>query len=84
MNFQEKFEVIPTKGLTKYLINGHIILNGAKHLSKGITKFISANKRFKFFSDKNEFTRGNLKECQKENLKYNYIREKFCSNSYYY
>ena len=40
MNSQKNVEVIPTKGLTKYLINKYSIFNGAKIFFQGYYKII--------------------------------------------
>ena len=54
MNYQEKVEIISTKGITKDLINKYKILKGAKYFSSGMLQnylvFISPKKYFKFFS----------------------------------
>ena len=63
----EKVELIPTKGLTKDLINGYSLLKDAKYFSSCVLQnylvFISANKYSNFFS------RTTLKEFCKKVIK---------------
>ena len=66
--------VISAKELTKDLINGYKILNGAKFFSAGVSQndlvFISAKEYFiNFITTSKKFICGNLKEFQKEVLK---------------
>ena len=54
MNYQKKVKAILTKGLTKDLINGYKIFNGARYFFSGIFQnylvFIPAKKYIKYFN----------------------------------
>ena len=66
----KKVKGISTKELTKDLINGYKILNGAKYFPSGIFQnylvFIPVEKYIKYFSGT---TRINVMECQRKILK---------------
>ena len=53
MNYQKNLKAIPTKGLTKDLINKFSIINGAEYFSSGIFQnnlaFIPDKKQVKYF-----------------------------------
>ena len=55
MNYQKRFKLISTKELTKDLVNGYKIFNGAKYFSVGISQnhlvFKPAKKYIKYFFD---------------------------------
>ena len=68
----QKFEAILTKGLTKDLVNGYKILNGAKYFSSGIFQnylvFITAKKHNKHFSGTTRINSWNSNGMSEENI----------------
>ena len=69
----KKVEAISRKRLTKDLINGYKILNGANYFSSGIFQnylvFVPAKKTLKILVALLKLTRENLMECQTRILK---------------
>ena len=68
-----KFDLKSTKGLTKYLLNKHSILNGARYFSAGVCQrylvFISANKYIDFFCGTQEIYLWKPKGISEESIK---------------